>query len=290
MPVEPLIDVAQVIAVDWSGAASEAAQRRGICAAVCEASGSGMALLPERTRAEVEDWLAKMAAQGEPVVAGLDFSFSYPAWFLRELGCGSAPELWALAERDGERWLREPHAHFWGRRKGSGPPAAHRAPAWLGYRECERAAAVPAWGSRRLPLSSFQIGGAGAVGTGTVRGMPMLQRLRSAGWSVWPFDPPRLPVLVEIYPRALTGPVVKSSSAAREAYLRQARFAGLAAAIRAQAVGSEDAFDALVSGLVMREHAGEFARLRRAEDPVALLEGAIWLPAANAISSERSCR
>ena len=278
MRLEPVIDVARVIAIDWSGATAEAAQRRGIYAAVCETPEAGVALLGGRPRTEVEGWLARMAEQQEPVVAGLDFSFSYPAWFLRELGCSSAPELWALAERDGERWLREPHAHFWGRRKGSGTPTGHRAPGWLGYRECERAVAARAWGNKRLPLSSFQIGGAGAVGTGTVRGLPMLQRLRAAGWSVWPFDPPRLPLLVEIYPRALTGPVVKNNAIAREAYLRQARFARLAPAIHKEAAESEDAFDALVSGLAMREHADEFVTLQESEDEIEHMEGAIWLP------------
>ncbi len=106
----------------------------------------------------------------------------------------------------------------------------------------------------------------------------MLGRLQAAGWSVWPFDPPRLPMLLEIYPRSLTGPVVKNSASAREAYLRQGRFNGLAPAVLAEAAGSEDAFDALVSGLVMREHAGEFERLRQAEGETARLEGAIWLP------------
>ncbi len=274
---------ARVIAIDWSGAESAAAQRRGICAAVCELAGEAgqtrveadqVQLLGGRLRAEVEHWLAGFALRREPVVAGLDFSFSYPAWFLRELGCGSAPEFWALAAEQGERWLREPHPHFWGRRKGIGPPRAHRSPDWLGYRRCER----EVLDGKRLPLSSFQIGGAGAVGTGTLRGLPMLARLRAAGWSVWPFDPPRLPMLVEIYPRLLTGPVVKSSAAARLAYLAAARFDRLAPETRALGEASEDAFDALVSALVMQEHAASFAALQQAEDEVTRLEGAIWRP------------
>ncbi len=204
-----------VIAIDWSGAPAAAAHRRGRFAAVGARMGGEkhaqatdarrpalfhqlpcdlppVQLRGGRLRAEVEHWLLDFALRREPVVAGLDFSFSYPAWFLRELGCGSAPELWALAAAEGERWLREPHPHFWGRRKGIGPPPEHRAPGSLGYRQCERAAVVK---TGRLPLSSFQIGGAGAVGTGTLRGLPMLARLRAAGWSVWPFDPPRLPMV-----------------------------------------------------------------------------------------------
>ena len=272
---------AEVIAVDWSGALSKAAQRRGIRAAVCEvvsgdrASGN-VTLGPGLLRAEVEAWLAELGRARAKVVAGLDFSFSYPAWFLRELGCAGAPALWARAAEEAERWLLEPHPHFWGRRKGSGPAAGHRLPHWFGYRACERAAAQ----GRRLPLSSFQIGGAGAVGTGTLRGMPMLARLQAEGWSVWPFDPPRLPMLIEIYPRALTGPVVKSDPAARALYLGQPRFAGLTRVVRAEAAASEDAFDALVSALIMREHAHSFGQLAQARDEQTRLEGAIWRPVA----------
>ncbi len=266
----------QVIAIDWSGAASKAAQRRGIETAVCDVSTGEVVLQGGRLRIEVEQTLREIAIAGSSVIAGLDFSFSYPAWFLRELGCDSAPALWAVAASRGEPWLREPHGHFWGRRKGSGPPASHRGPQWLGFRQCEREA--PA--GKRLPLSSFQIGGAGAVGTGTLRGMPMLGRLRETGWSVWPFDPPRLPMLVEIYPRLLTGPVVKSSAAARASYLEQPRYAGLPPPVCAAAVASEDAFDAVVSALLMREHSQAFPQLEQARDEQTRLEGAIWKPSA----------
>src|ERR1035438_6219537 len=42
------------------------------------------------------------------------------------------------------------------------------------------------------PKSPFQIGGAGAVGTGTLRGIPELERLHEAGFRVWPFEEPAL--------------------------------------------------------------------------------------------------
>src|SRR6202012_1913196 len=35
--------------------------------------------------------------------------------------------------------------------------------------------------------SPFQIGGSGSVGTGSLRAMPALLRLREAGFRVWPF-------------------------------------------------------------------------------------------------------
>jgi hypothetical protein len=266
-----------VLAIDWSGALAPAVQRRSIAVACADVSGGAVTLRRGLLRGEVEAEVAALGRSGAQVVAGLDFSFSLPEHFLEQQGCASAPQLWALVQAEGERWLREPgHPHFWGRRKGERQPAGQRAPQWLGYRACERAAAL----GRRLPGSTFQIGGAGAPGTGSLRGMPMLARLRAAGWSVWPFDLPRLPLLVEIYPRLLTGPVVKSDPTARTQYLAGPEYAGLPDAVRAEAAASEDAFDALVSALVMRGHAAEFARLRRAQDRRTLLEGAIWRPGA----------
>ena len=60
-------------------------------------------------------------------------------------------------------------------------------------------------------------------------------------------------MVVEIYTRLMTGAVNKSSEAARTAYLAKKRresalYAGLSRGVLAKARGSEDAFDALVSG------------------------------------------
>src|SRR5688572_2860177 len=70
-------------------------------------------------------------------------------------------------------------------------------------------------------FSTFQIGGAGAVGTGSLRGMPFLQVLLAAGWSIWPFMTTRLPMAIEIYPRLLTGDVRKSCTRCRKLYLNE---------------------------------------------------------------------
>ncbi len=41
-------------------------------------------------------WLIEMSRETPRMVVGFDFTFSYPAWFLKELGIGSAPEFWRL--------------------------------------------------------------------------------------------------------------------------------------------------------------------------------------------------
>ncbi len=214
--------------------------------------------------------LLELAEADPRVVVGLDFAFSLPAWFLQERGLCSARELWALASQEAEDWLAACSPPFWGRR-GKPCPAT---PARLRFRRTDLA--VPATGGIR-PKSVFQVGGAGAVGSGSLRGMAMLDALRSAGFSVWPFDPPGWPRVVEIYPRVLTGRVRKSDRRSRIEYLRT-RHPELTGEPQRSAESSEDAFDAAISALTMAAHLRELANLQPTTDPQLALEGLIWLP------------
>jgi hypothetical protein len=107
--------------------------------------------------------------------------------------------------------------------------------------------------------------------------MPQLLRLREAGFSIWPFDAVGRPLVVEIYPRLLTGSVVKSDAVARASYLAE-KFPMLASELRERAASTEDAFDAAVSALVMARHSAELASLSNETGEVASLEGEIWAP------------
>jgi hypothetical protein len=299
----------RVVGVDWSGDQGPG-QRRKIWAGVwTAAAGSSsstsnegtVALDTGRSRVELMEWLVEMARETPRMVVGFDFSFSYPAWFLRELGIGSAPEFWrVVAEGQGERWLHRDceDGRFWGRvgpqRHGKKPAEFRGEHAHRMLRRAEtvlkvRAEIADPLAAARIagiaPKSVFQIGGAGAVGTASLRGMPGLLRLREAGFRIWPFDAPSLkePLVVEIYTRLMTGAVTKSSEAARTAYLAKKRrenglYAGISRRVLAKAKGSEDAFDALVTALVMVEHRAEFARLRKTEDEVFRMEGQTWVP------------
>ncbi len=113
------------------------------------------------------------------------------------------------------------------------------------------------------------------MGTGSIRGMPHLLELRRAGFALWPWDDARAPMALEIYPRAFTGPVVKSSADARRAHL--AGDPRVPPALLATAIGTEDAFDAAVSALAMSARLPELLALRASLDPVVRLEGAIWV-------------
>jgi len=297
----------RVVGVDWSGDQGSG-QRRKIWAGVWTASssdssskGGSVILESGRTRVELMEWLVELARETPRMVVGFDFTFGFPAWFMEELGIGSAPEFWrVVADGQGEKWLHKDcdDVRFWGRvgsqRHGKKPEEFCGEHAHRMLRRAETALKVRAEMTDPLaiakiagiaPKSVFQIGGAGAVGTASLRGMPGLLVLRAAGFRIWPFDAPSLtkPLVVEIYTRLMTGAVTKSSEVARTAYLARKRkeralYAGISRGVMAKARESEDAFDALVTSLVMTEHREEFARLRRTEDEVFRMEGRTWVP------------
>jgi hypothetical protein len=262
----------RLVAIDWSGNATDAGQRRHIW--IADWSRGGVTLSAGRTRGETIAWVMEAARATPEMVVGFDFSFSLPAWFVRHSGAPTAAALWHLVEAQGEAWQRTCAAPFWGR-PGRGCPDDHRGRQWRGYRATERTTGNV---TRRLPSSTFQIGGAGAVGTGSLRGMPHLLALARAGFAVWPFEEPRLPVVVEIYPRLFTGRTRVSDAKARAEHLRREQFEDLPAETLAKARNSPDGFDALCTVMGMAEHAAEFADLRCANDADALLEGEIWTP------------
>jgi len=256
----------RVLAVDWSGDARAAHRRIRVAEAV---RGRLVSVRGGLDRDAVVDHLTALAADarhgGPPVVAGLDFSFGLPAWFAREHGCTGAPAVWELVAREGERWLRECPPPFWGRRGTRRPPPDPDRPLWR----------VTELASTYRPLSTFQVGGAGAVGTGSLRGMGHLTRLRAAGVAVWPVDAAGPATVVEIYPRELTGPVVKSDAAARRAHARADH--RVPPALLDAATATEDAFDAAFSALAMAEHAEDLGALG-ATGSRSDLEGRIWRP------------
>ncbi len=156
----------RTIAVDWSGAVSGAQRKIWLAEAV---GGRITRLESGRDRAAIADFLISEASRTPGLVVGLDFAFSLPGWFLESRGLPDGPALWALAADEGDAWLAGCESPFWGR-PGRGRPDL---PDHL--RRTDRDA--PAIGGIR-PQSVFQIGGAGAVGTGSLRGMPVLKRLR----------------------------------------------------------------------------------------------------------------
>jgi hypothetical protein len=198
----------RILAVDWSGARS--GEGRSIWLAEAR-SGELVRLEPGWTRRSVVDHLLDEAARDPELVVGLDFAFSLPEWFLRERGAMSARAGWALVAGEGERWLREVEPPFWNRDRDAA----------LRGRDALRRTEREVGGQ---PKSVFQLVGNGQVGPGSIRGMPFLLELAEA-FAIWPFDRPRLPLVVEIYPRLFRA--YAPASAANE-HARDAAAAALA--------------------------------------------------------------
>ena len=254
-----------MLAVDWSGDARAAHRRIRVAEAAPGPGGSRLVdVRGGLDRDGVIAHVLALAAAG-PLVAGLDFSFALPSWFAAEHGAATVDEVWSLVAARGEDWLRDCPPPFWGRPGTHRPAPDPLRPLW---RDTERT-------SGHHPLSTFQVGGAGAVGTGSLRGMPLLARLRAAGVAVWPFDAAGAATVVEIYPREITGPVVKFDPTARRA--RAGADPRIAPAAVDVVAASEDAFDAAFSALALAEHVGQIAALPALDGPAAL-EGEIWRP------------
>ena len=255
----------RIIAVDWSGEAGGGAKTIWLAEIV---EGHVERLENGRNRNELADELIAVADRNPNTIVGLDFAFSFPEWFVQRLGAVTHTDLWDVVTLNGEEWLRSCETPFWGRPGRKNPRAGEE------YRRTDRAVGRLSGGQAK---SVFQIGGAGAVGTGSIRGMPTLARIRRAGFSVWPFDEPSLPMAVEIYPRLLTGPVVKSAMDARVRYL-ETHFGELEPRWHERGAATEDAFDAMVSALVMWQHRSELPRKGRVVEQIGRSEGQIWAP------------
>lgn len=256
----------RILAIDWSG--DKRVAHRLIW--LCEVENGRVARLENgRSREEIAEHLIEEAERDPGFVVGLDFAFSFPAGFLEKRAHRSVETVWEEAARLGEKWLSHCPFPFWGKpgckKPLLGDPLHRRTELDIAYRTGFR------------PLSVFQIGGAGAVGVGSIRGMPMLDQLRTAGFSIWPFHEPKLPLVVEIWPRLFMGRVKKSRAEERKRFVRE-RLPKASKKFRQAAEKSDDAFDALVAAAAMDRARTSFASLERARDRIARLEGEIWRP------------
>lgn len=229
-----------VIAIDWSGRKGND-QVHHIRSAV--ATDAGIEVWADLTRAAVIDELLDVAP---PVVVGFDFAFGFPRWVGEWLGCVHGPELWPIVEAGADAWLKHCPPPFFG------APGTTRPQVEL-FRRCD---------ARLRAKSIFQLAGAGHVGTGSLRGMPLLRVLREAGYAVWPFDDASERTIVEIYPTRLRGIQHSVAFSRRIRAMHQ----------------NENTRDAVASACVMWEHRAPFATLEAVTDPVIQIEGEVWTP------------
>lgn len=155
----------RAIAIDWSGAKKPKGK---IWTAMSE-QGRLVELAPAATREKAISWLLEHLKNCPTAIAGLDFAFSMPRWFMEKKGASTAGDFWALVEREGEDWLRRCEPPFWGR------PGKRKPDLDQHFRRTEEQVDIV----RGIkPKSVFQVGGAGAVGTGSIRGMPFLSKIK----------------------------------------------------------------------------------------------------------------
>ena len=254
----------RVFAVDWSGSKSPTDIKKKIWLA--EADEHGLRILKSgfESREKVAEYLESEAEKAPDFVVGLDFAFSFPSWFVEREGKDSAASFWRHVESLDSRWLEKPiQEPFY--TKGKGPSEGpHR------VTEKQAGQRIPG----QSPDNVFHLVGAKQVGPGSVRGMPILKRLQDTGFSIWPFDPPKLPCVVEIYPRLFYGNLKKNRTRDRLDYLEPLPIPDKYH--RAAATCSDDAFDAAVSALEMFKRREEFGQLRQTLDPIEKIEGCIW--------------
>ena len=251
------------IAIDWSG--NEKNPKGKIWVAVCE-QGKLIDVVPPDTREEAIQYMLDRLKRDPDAVAGLDFAFSMPKWFLQKKRISRAVDFWPLVKREGKGWLERCEPPFWGK-SGKKKPEGDEP-----LRETEKEVGSLLKGE---PKSVFQVCGNGAVGTGSIRGMPFLTQIREAGVAVWPFDAPSRPLVVEIYPRLFTGGEVKKSNPKeRKAHLDK-YYPTLCEYGRGLATGSDDAFDAIVSALELEKSLAEHP-IPLANDEDSQIEGRIW--------------
>lgn len=266
----------RTVGVDWSGAASDVDAASAVFLAVAE-DGRLVALEGGRGRDATIDAVADVVFEEPETLVGLDFAFGVPAWVAAREGWRSAGEVWrwaGLGTASDPGWVRQRPEPFWG-------PGIRPKPAMDGdeYRATERDAIAA--GAR--PSSVLQLSGPGSVGAQSLWGMPQLLRLADAGVAIWPFDPPRLPMAAEVFPRQMARWLAPAAARLRGEAFRAAVVEELGDAVTGHAdalAASQDAFDAAVAALGLWRGVRDVAALTSDGTPRERIEGRILMPPA----------
>jgi precorrin-8X/cobalt-precorrin-8 methylmutase len=232
----------RLVVVDWSANSTPKRGRDSIWIAVRDSVG--MTLSNPSTRFEAEGILADLLARDERTLVGVDFSLGFPAGTAGSLGlagslgdevppwASTAAELGRLVDDDARnRNNRFAVASELNARMGAAPgpfwgcpPRAESAsltttkPAAGPLAEWRNVESVLRQRGHR-PFSSWQLLGAGAVGSQSLLGIPMIMRLRErfvGRLAVWPFEAAdRSIVVAEVWPSLL--PLELTVAAVRDA-------------------------------------------------------------------------
>ena len=196
------------IGIDWSG--DKNSFQKGISVAVCTYGNKVPSIVKPLekywTRSTLIEWLNKEIKLQRNLI-GFDFAFSYPFYdrFCYFPGIKDSPvnqeKLWGLIEiinknsknfYGGEIWNDKTYSNFFNSPKMKG----------LFFSSRRRYTEIVAKKKIYSPSPTFNCVGPGAVGTGTLAGMRILNTLKHKT-KIWPFDDINFSnqsVIVEIFP------------------------------------------------------------------------------------------
>ncbi len=196
------------IGIDWSGDKNK--YQRGISVAKCEMNQNTPKIIQPKdkywSRTSLIEWLIKEINTKKTLI-GFDFSFSYPfydyaSYFPGVRDSPSSPYgLWEKIDNinnkipnfyGGEIWLQEPYSNFFNAPNLKG----------IFYKGRRRHTEIHAKIKIHSPSPTFNCVGPGAVGTGSLAGMRVLNFLKNK-INIWPFNinsPNKKSMAVEIFP------------------------------------------------------------------------------------------
>ena len=202
------MDFNNFIAVDWSGDKSKF--QKGISVARCQVGKHAPKIIkPEDrywSRSSLIKWLLKEVTEKKTLI-GFDFSFAYPFYdcFSYFPGIKDSPispyKLWKKIDNinnklanfyGGGIWSEEPYSNYYNSPNLKGTL----------YKSRRRFTEIEAKNKIHSPSPTFNCVGPGAVGTGSLAGMRVLNFLKNE-INIWPFNNNILQkksVVVEIFP------------------------------------------------------------------------------------------
>ena len=202
------MDFNNFIAVDWSGDKSKF--QKGISVAQCSMGRHAPKIIKPKdrywSRSTLIKWLLKEVTEKKTLI-GFDFSFSYPFYdcFSYFPGIKDSPtspyKLWEKIDNINKKlanfygggiWSKEPYSNYYNSPNLKGTL----------YKSRRRFTEIEAKNKIHSPSPTFNCVGPGAVGTGSLAGMRVLNFLKNK-INIWPFNNSVLQkksVAVEIFP------------------------------------------------------------------------------------------
>ena len=202
------MDFYNFIAVDWSGDKSKF--QKGISVAQCSMGRHAPKIIRPKdrywSRSTLIKWLLKEVTEKKTLI-GFDFSFSYPfydcfSYFPGIKDNSTSPyKLWEKIDNinnklanfyGGGIWSKEPYSNYYNSPNLKGTL----------YKSRRRFTEINAKNKIHSPSPTFNCVGPGAVGTGSLAGMRVLNFLKNK-INIWPFNNcilQKKSVAVEIFP------------------------------------------------------------------------------------------